>query len=133
MSDLSNTYENIVANWLFRPAVTATRPTVCYFALFTAATDIEAGTGTEVSGASYARVDVSSNFSAPANGVITNLAPIQFPSPLENWGTVRYVAIMDAASGGNAITILKAINPIVINSGDAAPGFLTGQVTLTVL
>jgi hypothetical protein len=133
MSDLSNTYENIVANWLFRPAVAATRPTVCYFALFTSATDIEAGTGVEVSAVSYSRVDVSSTFGAPLNGLMTNTAPIQFASPLQNWGTIRYVAIMDAASGGNAITILKAINPVVVNSGDAPPGFLTGAVTLTVL
>jgi hypothetical protein len=134
MSDLSNEYENRVVNWLFRPAQSVTRPSTVYLALFTAVTDPEAGTGTEVTAASYARVDVSAAFSAPANGIITNLVPITFPNPLENWGTIRFLALMDAATAGNAITIIKSIGtPIIINASDAPPGFLTGELALAVL
>lgn len=132
MADLSNEFENRVGTWLFRPATSVTRPSALYFALFNNATDIEAGIGTEVSGGSYARVDVTSTFGAPSNGTIVNESAIIFPNPTGDWGTIRFVAIMDASTGGSAVTILKGITPVDVNNGDAPPGFVIGAISLTV-
>lgn len=133
MSDLSNEFENRVATWLFRPATSVTRPTSIWLALYTAVTDAEAGTGTEVSGGGYARVEVTSDFSAPSNGQIRNLNNITFPTPTGNWGTITHIAIRDASSAGNAITVLKALTtPITINNGDPAPGLYPNDLVLQV-
>ncbi|HET8777997.1 MAG TPA: hypothetical protein VFN76_10090 [Candidatus Limnocylindria bacterium] len=133
MSDLSNTFEGRVYDWLFRPGQAVTRPSAIYVALFTAVTDAEAGTGTEVAGGSYARVDVTSAFGAPTDGAGSNTSAITFPAPTGNWGTVTHFAIMDASSGGAAVTALKALAaPRVINNGDAAPSFAIGDLDLAI-
>jgi hypothetical protein len=133
MSDLSNEFENRVATWLFRPATSVTRPTALWLALYTAVTDAEAGTGTEVTGGSYARVDVTSAFSAPANGVLSNTANITFPTPTGNWGTITHVAIRDASTGGNAVTVIKALaSAVTVNNGDPPPGMYPGDLVFTV-
>lgn len=133
MSDLSNEFETRVYDWLFRPGTSVTRPSAIYLALYTAVTDAEAGTGTEVSGGSYARVDITSLIGASSNGVGSNSGAITFPAPTANWGTVTHFAIRDASSGGNAVTALKALSASrVINNGDAAPSFAIGDLDLTV-
>jgi hypothetical protein len=66
---------------------------------------------TEVSGGSYARVQVNPNGgSAPtwtvasATGAIENVTPINFPTPSAGWGTITSCFIIDSASGaGNLI------------------------------
>lgn len=134
MSDLSNTFEQRLYDWLFRPGQAApTRPTTLHLALFTAVTNAEAGTGTEVSGGSYARVAVTNAFSAPTDGAGSNTTAITFPAPTANWGTVTHFGIFDASTGGNAVTALKALAASrVINNGDAAPSFAIGDLTVAV-
>ena len=133
MSDLSNEFENRVATWLFRPATSVTRPTTLWAALYTAVTDPEAGTGAEVSGGSYQRAEVTSAFGAPSNGQIVNTASVVFPSPTAHWGTITHVGIRDASSGGNPVTIIKALStPVVINSGDSPPGFNPGDIAIAI-
>lgn len=134
MSDLSNTFETRLYDWLFRPGQAApTRPTGIWLALFTAVTNAEAGTGTEVSGGSYARVDVTSAFGASTDGAGSNTGAITFAAPTANWGTVTHFALFDASSGGNAVTALKALSASrVINNGDAAPSFAAGALTVSV-
>ncbi|GAB1345024.1 phage tail fiber protein [Gemmatimonas sp.] len=133
MSDLSNTFEQRVFDWLFRPGESVTRPTAIYLALFTAVSNAEAGTGTEVSGGSYARVNITSLIGAPTDGVGSNSGAITFPSPTANWGTVTHFAVMDASTGGNAVSAIKALAASrVINNGDAAPSFPIGDLDLSV-
>ena len=63
-------------------------------ALFTTAPG-EAGGGSEVSGGSYARTNVT--FSSASNGSITNSNDVVFPTATASWGTVVAIAIYDSA------------------------------------
>jgi hypothetical protein len=75
-----------------------------WVALFTDATT-DAGGGTELTGGSYARVQMDSSsvnkWNVPAAGLTDNIAAITFPVATASWGTVTNVAICDASSGGN--------------------------------
>ena len=73
-----------------------------YVALFTTAT-ADDGTGTEVSGGSYARQLVGLAEATGAGGTTSNEAVITFPTATAIWGLLTHVAIMDAVSGGNMI------------------------------
>lgn len=114
MSDLSNYAENALLDHLLGIAA-FTMPSPVYLAAFTAVTDAEAGTGTEVSGGSYARVAITSLMSASVGGNSSNTGAITFPTATAGWGTVPYFAIMDASSGGNALSIIKATNGTPVN------------------
>lgn len=109
MSDFSNYSENAVGNALFRNTTYTSVATV-YVALFTAVTDAEAGTGTEVStsGTAYARTAVT--FGAPSNGVCTNSGAVSFATATgSGFGTVTHFGIFDASTAGNALTVIKAL------------------------
>jgi len=116
MSDLSNYAENAIGNHVLRNT-SMTSPSVVYLGAFTAVSDAEAGSGTEVSGGSYARVAVT--FGAPSNGVFANSGAVTFLPATANWGTITHTAIFDAISGGNPISIIKALSsPVTINNTD---------------
>lgn len=96
----------------------------------------DAGTGTEVSGGSYARVaraPSNANWSGASatDGLTDNAAAITFPAPTANWGTVTHLGIWDRATGGNLITHGVLTTPRVINNGDAAPLFSAGELDIT--
>lgn len=112
-----------------------TKPSALYVSLHTA-DPLDAGTGTEVSGGSYARVrrdPLDANWSAPdaTGGVTSNSAAITFPAPTANWGTVTHFAIFDASSAGNCIGSGALGASKTINNGDAAPSFAIGALTIT--
>lgn len=123
MSDFSNYAETEIAGWVAGTAdpdlVSAGR----WLALFTAVTDAEAGTGTEVStsGTAYARKDLSGGVITVTVGAITNPADIEFAEATGGgFGTVTHAAIVDTASGAfNAISTIKALAaPKTIGAGD---------------
>lgn len=129
MADFSNYAENAILNHVFRNSA-LTSPTTVYCALFTAVTDAEAGTGTEVSGGSYARTAIT--FGAPSNGVSTNSSAVTFPQASASWGTVTHFGIFDASTNGNALSIIKALSASkTIGSGDTAQ-FAIGDLSITV-
>lgn len=114
MAEMSNYLENALINGTLRGS-TFTAPTNVYVALYT--TDpTDADTGTEVSGGSYARQIVT--FGAPSNGVSTSNADVTFPTATASWGTVAYIGLRDASSGGNLLyhTALDASK--TIDTGD---------------
>lgn len=117
MSDLSDYLENALANHVFRNVAYAS-PAAVYVALFTAVTDAEAGTGTEVvGGVAYARQVIT--FGAPANGLMSNSGIITFPTATGNWGTITHAGIFDAAAAGNPLSIIKALAASkIINTSD---------------
>jgi hypothetical protein len=126
MSDLSNYAENAIGNHLLRN-VALTAPAAVYLGLFTAVTDAEAGTGTEVSGGGYVRKPIT--FGAPTNGVFANSAAVTFDPASGNWGTVSHAAIFDAASGGNPISVIKALaSPVAVNTPNVFE-IAVGQLT----
>lgn len=114
MAEMSNYLENALINATLR-ATTYTAPATIYVGLFTS-DPTDAGSGTEVSGGSYARQ--SATFTAPANGVTTSNADITFPQATANWGTVGWIGLFDALTTGNLLyhTALDASK--TIETGD---------------
>lgn len=114
MAEMSNYLEDALINATLRNT-TYTSPATVYVGLFTS-DPTDAGSGTEVSGGSYARTAVT--FGAPSNGVSTNSAAVEFPQATANWGTVGWIGIHDAATSGNLMyhTALDVSKPI--STGD---------------
>jgi hypothetical protein len=126
MSEFSNFLENALINATLR-ATTYTSPATVYVSLWT--TDpTDAGSGTEVSGGSYARTAVT--FGAPSNGATTNSAAVEFPQATASWGTVGWIGLNDALSSGNLLyhTALDASKTIDI--GDIFK-IATGNLSVT--
>jgi hypothetical protein len=114
MAEMSNYLENALINGTLR-GTTYTAPTTVYIGLYTS-DPTDADTGTEVSGGSYARQSVT--FGAPSNGVSTNSAAIEFPQATGSWGTVGWIGIEDALSGGNLLYHTPLGASKVIATGD---------------
>jgi hypothetical protein len=89
----------------------------------------DAGTGTEVSGGSYARTDASFATASGTSGLVATDADITFPTATATWGAVGWIGLWDAASGGNMLyhTALDASKTI-----DAGDIFKITTGTLTV-
>lgn len=126
MAEISNFLENALINATLRNTA-YTSPTTVYVGLFTS-DPTDAGSGTEVSGGSYARTAVT--FGAPSNGVTTNSAAVEFPQATGNWGTVGWIGIHDAATSGNLLyhTALDASK--TIETGDIFK-ISTGNLSVT--
>ena len=92
-----------------------TAPTTVYVGLFT--TSLTAGgSGTEVSGGSYARV--SATFTASSSGATASNADITFPTATASWGTVTTIGIYDALTTGNLLYFTPLDVNKTIDSGD---------------
>ena len=109
-----------------------TVPSTFYFCLSTSTINID-GTGmTEPSGGSYARVALTNNktnWGTASNGSLTNLVAITFPESSASWGTVTYVAIADAASGGN-IWFYDVLSPARTVASATTVLFAIGSITV---
>ncbi len=90
----------------------------------------DAGTGTEVSGGSYARVASSFATASGTGGSVASDADATFPTATATWGTVGWIGLWDAASSGNMLyhTALDASK--TIDSGDVFK-ITTGNLTVT--
>lgn len=135
MSNASDYLEVELRKHIFRTG-SFTKPTVLAVALFTV-TPSDAGGGTEVSGGSYARVDLppsDANWTAASatDGATDNAAAITFPTPTANWGTVVAFGIFDATSGGNLLVWGPITPNKTINNGDPAPSFAIGALDVTI-
>lgn len=130
MSDISNYLEEALLNHVFRNTA-MTSPTTVYLALFTTAT-ADDGTGTEVSGGSYARQ--AATFGAPSQvsgaAQISNSADITFPVATANWGTISHAAVYDASSGGNMLYHGALTTSRTVNTNDQIK-FEAGDLKLT--
>jgi len=114
MAEMSNYLENALINVTLR-ATAYTAPTTVYVGLYT--TDpTDANTGTEVSGGSYTRKAVT--FGAPSNGASVNSAAVEFDEATGTWGTVGWIGILDALSGGNLLYHTPLDSSKLIESGD---------------
>jgi hypothetical protein len=127
MSAISNYLENALLNATLRNT-TYTSPATVYAGLFT--TDpTDAGTGSEVSGGSYARKAIT--FAAPSNGVTTNsAAACEFDQATGSWGTITHFAIFDALTTGNMLYYGALTTSKTIASGDVFK-FATSSVSVT--
>ncbi|GAH34945.1 unnamed protein product [marine sediment metagenome] len=122
MAEFTDYAENKILN-LLRNIAWAQFP--AYVALFTTAPN-DAGEGTEVSGAGYARQLAGLSEAVGSGGATSNASDITFPTAEEDWGTVTHIALYDAESGGNmimhsALDAEKAVgdgDTFKINAGD---------------
>jgi len=113
MSAASNYTETLALTWLLTNSA-ATRPTAWHIALFTS-DPTDAGTGTEVSGTSYARQSVTFTVSGDT---ASNSATVTFPAAGSNWGTISHVGVYDASSSGNLLFHGAVTTPKAIDTGD---------------
>ena len=111
---MSNYLENALINATLR-ATTFTAPATVYVSLWTS-DPTDAGSGTEVSGGSYARTAVT--MGAPSNGVSTNSAAVEFPQATANWGTIGWIGINDASTSGNLLYHSPLTTSKAIDNGD---------------
>ena len=126
MAALSNYLENALINATLRNT-TYTSQAVVYVGLFiTDPTD--AGSGTEVSGGSYARQ--TATFGAPSDGASTTSADITFPTCTADWGTVAFFGIYDASTSGNLLYYGALNNSKTIETGDILK-IEAGNLTVT--
>ena len=114
MAEMSNYLENALINATLR-ATSYTSPATVFLALYT--TDpTDADTGTECSGTGYARQSIT--FGAPANGVSTNSAAIEYAQAGGSWGTITHIGIRDAVSAGNLLYHSPLDSSKTIATGD---------------
>ena len=123
---MSNFLENALINATLRNTTYTSVATV-YVSLWTS-DPTDAGSGTEVSGGSYARTSVT--FAAPSNGVTTNNADVTFPTATASWGTVGWIGINDALSGGNLLYHTALDTAKAIDTGDIFK-ISTGNLSVT--
>ena len=114
MAEMSNFLENALINATLN-ATTYTAPATVYVSLWTSNPGDD-GSGTEVSGGSYARTAVT--FGAPSGGVTTNNADVTFPTATGSWGTVGWIGINDALTSGNLLYHTALDTAKAIDSGD---------------
>lgn len=109
----SNFLENKVLGHVFG-ATPYTAPATLYVGLFTSNPG-ETGSGTEVSGGSYARQTIAFTVTGAQ---ASNTAAVEFPTATASWGTITFAAIYDALSGGNLLAYGALTTSKTIDNGD---------------
>jgi hypothetical protein len=124
----TNYLENRVLDTFLRNQASGQVATV-YVGLFTAITDGEVPTVTEVSGNAYARQSVA--FDAASGGATQNTSQITFPTATPSgWGTIVGAGIYDALSGGNLLYWFDLDANKTVNAGDVFQ-FAAGAIDIT--
>ena len=126
MAEMSNYLENALINATLR-ATTFTSPAAVYVSLHTA-DPTDAGSGTEVSGGSYARK--SATFASPANGASATSADVTFDQATGSWGTITHIGIWDALTTGNLLYHTPLTTSKTIVTGDIFK-IASGSLTVT--
>lgn len=134
MGSATSYFENLVLNSILGDDAGAGMPATVYVALFTSIPD-DGGGGTEVSttGTGYARVAVtnnSTNWPDATGGIKYNGTTIQFPTAIDSWGTISWVAIYDAATAGNMLLWGETSTDMTPIAGNA-PYFSAGGFAVT--
>jgi len=127
MSEMSNHLEVALLN-LTLNGVAFTAVNNPYISLHTA-DPTDAGTGTEVSGGSYARTASSFATASGTSGTVATDADITFPTATATWGTIGWIGIWDAATSGNMIFHTPLDSAKTIDSGDIFK-ITTGNLTV---
>lgn len=113
---ISNYLENNYINHTLRNTAYTSPGTSVYVALYTSS-PTDADSGTEVSGGSYARQQVT-GWSAPSSGSSSNSGDIDFPTATASWGTVSHVGIHDDLSAGNLLFWGELTESKAVGNGD---------------
>ena len=138
MANATNYFETTILNEWFRDVSTSI-PASVYVTLLTDDPGEAGSLANEVSGGSFARVQIVSGtgaWSAPADAGsakrITNSAAVTFPSPTANWGTITHWALMDGGTlgAGNMLVYGALGTARTVLSGDNPPSFAIGSLSL---
>ena len=107
-------------------STTYTKPSSLYVALFIGD---PAGSGTEIStsGSAYARIAATFTI---AGGVAINTAAVEWATATSAWGSITWVAIYDAVTGGNQLVTAQLASAKTIGSGDVLR-IPIGQLSVT--
>ena len=107
-------------------STTYTKPSALYVALFIGD---PAGSGTEIStsGSAYARIAATFTISS---AVATNTAAVEWATATSAWGSITWVAIYDAVTGGNQLVTAQLASAKTIGSGDVLR-IPIGQLSVT--
>ena len=132
MSNATNYLEDLVNNFVTNgTAITGITP---YLGLATAATDAEAGTVTEATGGSYARVAIAASFGVSSGGgAHSSNAAITFTTATADWSSgsnMTHWFIADASSGGNILIVDTLTTAQAVLNGNTAE-FASGSLTVT--
>lgn len=127
MAEFSNYLENKILDHVLRN-VSYTSPTTVYVGLFTS-DPTDAGSGTEVSGGSYARQSLS--VTTASGGIVTSSADVTFPQASASWGTISHIGLFDALTSGNLLMHTPVTTSKTIDSGDILK-ISSGNLTVTV-
>jgi hypothetical protein len=127
MTMLSNYLEGKWVDHVLRNTAYTTPGTSVYVSLHTADT-AEDGSGTEVSGNNYSRVQVTS-WDAPASRATQNTSAVTFPTPSGSWGTCTHYGIWDASTVGNLLFYGALSSSIAPTSGSTVR-FAAGALDL---
>ena len=125
---MSNYLENALLNATLN-GTTYTAPATVYVSLWTS-DPTDAGSGTEVSGGSYARTSVSFATASGTSGNVLNDADVTFPTATASWGTVGWIGINDNSTGGNLLYHTALDTAKTIDSGDIFK-ISTGNLSVT--
>ena len=132
MSEASDYVENQILNcYLNQTNITA--PTNIYVGLHTA-DPTDAGSGAEVSGNGYARVEITDKFgtaSGTGGSVSSNADITGFTASGGNWGTVSHIGIYDASTSGNLLFHTALDSSATVNDGDSFQ-ISSGNLTVNV-
>lgn len=126
MTSISNYLENKLLDHSLGVA-SYTMPSTIYLALFTS-DPTDAGSGTEVSGAAYARQAVT--FATAASGATSNSTAESFTASGGNFGTVTHIGLFDALTTGNLLWHCPLNSSKIINNGETIT-FAVGDIDIT--
>jgi hypothetical protein len=128
MAAMSNFMETKVLEH-FLDATSFTSPSSVYVALFTD-DPTDAGSGTEVTGGAYARVQMTGGWTVAGDNA-TNTAAVTFPTATDGtWGTATHFGIFDASSGVELLIHGVLTDPKTIGDGDTFE-FAIGNLSVT--
>jgi hypothetical protein len=123
-------WEQKILDMAFKAATFTALSSGNFVALFTG-TLTGVTPGSEVTGGSYARVNVpAANWTRTGSSVANN-ATVTFPSPTANWGSCTHFGVFDASTAGNALYYGDLTTARTINNGDSAPSFAVSALTVT--
>lgn len=107
-------------------STTYTKPSTLYVALFVG-DPASGGTEISTSGSAYARIAATFTISS---GVATNTAAVEWATATSAWGSITWVAIYDAVTGGNQLVTAQLASAKTIGSGDVLR-IPIGQLSVT--
>ena len=133
MGRLSDQAASDMLNTEFR-GVASTAPATYYVALSTTEPADDGTNVTEPSGNGYARVAVTkntTNWTDPTTSrALSNAVAITFPTPTGSWGTVLYVALYTASSGGTFRGWGRLADGVTVDTSTAGPVIPVGGLII---